>query len=104
MLLLHESWAYEVPLKCLTAKIQVHHYICWKSVPVLVPPDTSGTLQLMSYIFHLQTVDQPEQVELLFHRVQPFLNLKGFLSLLEGWGLGIHEVLETAILVGVDSS
>jgi len=70
---------------------------------MLVPPDASGTLQLMSCILSLQTVGQPEQAKLLFHRVQPFFSLKGFLSLLERWGLSIHEILEDVVLVGCRS-
>ena len=88
-----------MPLESFTEEIPVNHSVVQKSHPILIPPDTRWTLQLMSCILGLQIISQPKQVELLFHRVQPFLCRKGFFSLSERWGLGIHEILETAVLI-----
>ena len=99
MLHLHEPRRYEMPLESFMEEIPVNHSIVRKSLPILVPPDTRWSLQLMSYILGLQTICQPKQAELLLHHVQPLLSLKRFFSLSERWGPGIHEILETAVLI-----
>ena len=99
MLHLHDPRRYEVSLESFMEEILVNHSVIWMSLPMLIPLDTSRTLQLMSYIFRLQTFGQPKQVEILFGHVQPFLRLKGFFSLSKRWGLGVHEILETTMLI-----
>ena len=82
-----------MPFKSIMEKIPVKHRVGWKSFPILILPDVCWALQLMSCILCLQTLSQPKQTELLFHRVQPFFSFS------ERWGLGIHEVLEATVLV-----
>ena len=88
-----------MPFESFTEEILVNHNVVLKSFPIQIPPDAYWTLQLMSCVLGLQTISRPKQAELLFHRVQPLLSLKGFFSLSERWGLGIHEILETVILI-----
>jgi len=88
-----------MPLESFTKEIPVKHSVVWKSLPILIPQYTCRTLQLVSRILGLQTISQPKQAELLFHRVQPLLSLKGFFSLSERWGLSIHEIIEATVLV-----
>jgi hypothetical protein len=73
--------------------------ICREGGPMMVPPDTCKSLQLMSSIRCFHTFHQPDQVKPLFYGVQPFIGLKWFFCLLEDRRLCVHEVLETTILI-----
>jgi len=84
MLHLHDTRRYEMPLESFMEEIPFKHSIVRKGLPILIPPYAYRTLQLVSYILGLQTHGQPKQAELLFHRVQPLLRLKGFFSLSDG--------------------
>ena len=83
-----------MPLESFTEKIPVKHSVGWKSFLILIPLDACWSLQLVSCILSLQTRSQPKQAELLFHRVQPFLGLKGFFRLSKRWGLHIMKSLK----------
>ena len=63
------------------------------------PPNSSGSLQLVCRILSLEFFYHPKKTELLLHIVDPLIGFNRFQSLLEDWWLGIHEVLERAILV-----
>ena len=53
----------------------------------------------MGRIFSLQMLSNPEQMELLFYRVKPFIHLERFFDLFEDRRLGVLEILERAVLI-----
>ena len=71
----------------------------WVGSTVMGPPNPSGSLQLVCRILNLEYFCHLKKTELLLHSVDPLICLERFQSLLEDWWLGIHEVLEQAILV-----
>jgi hypothetical protein len=70
-----------------------------KSGAVVLPPHSCRTLKLMSCILSLQHFSHPQDTELIFHSVNPFFCIQGFCGFLEDRWTGIHEILETAVLV-----
>jgi hypothetical protein len=70
-----------------------------KSGTVVLPPHSCQTLKLMSCILGFQHFSHPQDTELVFHSVNPFFCIQGFCGFLEDRWMGVHEILETAILV-----
>jgi hypothetical protein len=53
----------------------------------------------MSCILGLKYFGHPQNTKLVLHCVYPLFCIQGFSGFLENWWTGVHEILETAILV-----
>ena len=53
----------------------------------------------MGRIFCLLMFCDPQYTELLLNSVEPFIRLEWFFGHLENRGLGVQEILESAVLI-----
>jgi hypothetical protein len=99
VLYFHEPSGNEVSLEGLIELILVDYGVLRYSLSIMAPPNTSGTPKLMSRVLSLQTLGQPEQMELLFNSVQLLFYLEWFFCLFKKRWLGIEKVLEVVVLI-----
>jgi hypothetical protein len=86
------------PRKALVNSLQVM-WAWGKSGAVVLPPHPYRTLKLMSCILGLQHFCHPQNTKLVFYCIYPLFCIQGFSGFLENWWTGVHEILETTILV-----